>query len=393
MIHVRCMLHAVPILYPAPPPGPILPSSCPPQATEAHPALPVLLAHGRLAPSLRQGMLTLEAVAANLDSYLDCKRRACPRLYFLADEELIAVVKHHPSDGPLPHLHRVFEGARQLEVSPDGAQVVAMQGAHRERILFGATVQPLAKANKGQSERWLNDVEHEMRAALRGALGQALAAHPGAQAPEEGVRLLLASREEWALDWACQVALAAQSVVWTAHTEAAIVAQQGLARLQEGTQAALHSLAGALRGRLAAVARVTLGSLLCNDSHSHEVVQQLAQARVAELGAFAWAQELRLYRDEEGPSKGAGLGVLSHTTHAHVPLSQLRGPTPHAPRSPLGCCIVRCPLGPSTQARPPGSYTRGSRRGPTSPCWGPWTPMQQPPFKDPPPYPLQAPPP
>lgn len=234
---------------------------------------------------------------------------------FLSDSELISVLKHDTtSDGVvIPHLSRIFNGVLALESDSEG-RVVALLGGHRERVALEAPVQP-AHA-KGHNEVWLREVEREMRRAVTGMLNAALPAHPWAKREDDGVRLYTASREEWALDWASQVALTAHSAVWTAHMEEAIVS--GNLKELAATQAQNRAgLAVAVRGRLAGVARVTLSALFCADDHAELVTQRLQTGRVHALGEFEWARTLRTYTAEDNTVKASGTTVKAMMRMIH----------------------------------------------------------------------------
>jgi len=108
-------------------------------------ALLAATTQGRLA-LFKRCNAALDAVHKGLEAYLETKRVAFPRFYFISDDELLDILSR--SRDPLavqPHLSKCFDGLRLLEFEGEGRtpDVVAMISAEGERV-------PLTKSLKAR---------------------------------------------------------------------------------------------------------------------------------------------------------------------------------------------------------------------------------------------------
>eukprot|EP00971_Amphidinium_carterae_P100722 1992697-Amphidinium_carterae.1 len=123
----------------------------------------------------------LEMVQKGLDDYLETKRGAFARFYFLSNDELLEIVSQ--TKDPLrvqPFLPKVFEAMKKLTFT-DAAQATEMHSKEGELIPF-----PQGVDTSGRNvEAWMTDVELQMLAAVRAVL-------------EQGIELYLdVPRAEW----------------------------------------------------------------------------------------------------------------------------------------------------------------------------------------------------
>jgi len=104
----------------------------------------------------------LEQVQKGLSDYLETKRLAFARFFFLSNDELLQILSQ--TKNPLavqPHLRKCFEAINTLDFSPE-LEISAMNSQEREKVAFDKPMFP-----KGNVENWLNEVEERMRASLR----------------------------------------------------------------------------------------------------------------------------------------------------------------------------------------------------------------------------------
>jgi dynein heavy chain len=159
------------------------------------------------------------AVRAAQD-YLETKRQAFPRFYFLSNQELLDILaqsksaqarparlRQPPPVSPLgrkanpgrdvhmvvpgqavqPHVRKCFEGVRVLEFGEGGAEVVALLSGEGERVALAKPVKA-----RGGVEAWLGGVEAATAATLRGLCHAAMHAYTPQVLPAD--RTLAASR-------------------------------------------------------------------------------------------------------------------------------------------------------------------------------------------------------
>jgi len=142
--------------------------------------------------------------------YLETKRQAFPRFYFLSNQELLDILaqsksaqarparlRQQPPLPPLgrqgrdmrtvvrgqavqPHVRKCFEGVRVLEFGEGGAEVVALLSGEGERVALAKPVKA-----RGGVEAWLSGVEAATAATLRGLCHAAMHAYTPQVLPAE----------------------------------------------------------------------------------------------------------------------------------------------------------------------------------------------------------------
>ena len=104
----------------------------------------------------------LDSVQKGLADYLETKRLAFSRFFFLSNDELLQILSQ--TKNPLsvqPHLRKCFEAIDRLEFQDD-LQITAMSSVEKERVPFCEFMYP-----KGNVENWLCEVERIMKASMR----------------------------------------------------------------------------------------------------------------------------------------------------------------------------------------------------------------------------------
>ncbi len=119
----------------------------------------------KLKETLEQCNSKLEQVNKRLNDYLETKRLAFPRFFFLGNEQLLQIL----SDAKEPlrvqdHVGSCFDGIGQLDFTGD-KKIKGMISKEGENVGFVTTVDP-AKS-KGMVELWLSEVEDQMMVSLK----------------------------------------------------------------------------------------------------------------------------------------------------------------------------------------------------------------------------------
>nr|AML30858.1 axonemal inner arm dynein heavy chain 2 [Marsilea vestita] len=237
-----------------------------------------------LLKNLKEANKQLDIVQKGLNEYLETKRLAFPRFYFLSNDELLEILAE--TKDPLrvqPFCKKIFEGIHRLQFQ-DNMDISAMFSEEGEKVNFIKLFNP--KDAQGAVEKWLIQVEDAMRMSLKDVTLRAYEAYA------------VTERVQWVLSWPGQVVLCVSQMYWTAEVADSI--QKGtLQSYQQKCNQQLQAIVNKVRGKLTSLERKTIGALIVIDVHARDVVKSLADANIADETDFEWISQLR-YGYEDG---------------------------------------------------------------------------------------------
>lgn len=251
---------------------------------KSHPIAIDFCADGKLLDILKESNKTFELVSKGLSAYLDSKRLAFPRFFFLSDDELLQILSQTRDPTAVqPHLRKCFENINRLTFAPDKL-ITAMASADGETVQLSEPFYP-----EGNVEEWLLKVEEMMKLSVKSVLRKAI------------VDYLKTSRKDWVQKWAGQVVIAASQVYWTKEVSEAIANDRGsgLKSLHKKLISQLEGLVELVRTDLPPITRLVLGDLIVIDVHARDVVQRLIDAGVQGENDFEWMSQLRYYWQDD----------------------------------------------------------------------------------------------
>lgn len=127
----------------------------------------------RLLDSLRDCNKLLDMVQKGLSEYLETKRGAFPRFYFLSDDELLEILSQTKDPTAVqPHLRKCFENIARLLFQED-LEITHMYSAEGEEVKLSFSIYPSSNV-----EDWLREVERSMKASVRDIIERAIKAYP-----------------------------------------------------------------------------------------------------------------------------------------------------------------------------------------------------------------------
>uniref|UniRef100_A0A7N8XYV6 Dynein axonemal heavy chain 11 n=1 Tax=Mastacembelus armatus TaxID=205130 RepID=A0A7N8XYV6_9TELE len=222
-----------------------------------------------------------------LADYLETKRLAFPRFYFISSAELLDIL----SKGRLPrevtvHLSKLFSNMSDLEFAKNEQLAnpkfaVGMYSKEREYVPFQTEC-----CCYGPVEVWLTCLEESMKESVRGHLSEAVCVYEDRP------------REQWILDFPAQVALTGSQIGWSNDMELVFK------RLEEGYESALkdynkkqisqlNSLISMLLTELSSGNRQKIMTICTIDVHARDVVTSLIAQKVTSSQTFQWLSQLR----------------------------------------------------------------------------------------------------
>ena len=242
-----------------------------------------------LLETLQKCVVILDKVQNSLEDYLEKKRMAFPRFYFLSNDELLEILAQTRDPHAVqPHMGKCFDAIKSLDFGgadgrPETAdhRIYGMKSPEGEVIDYG----PNLKA-RGNVEIWLTAVEKEMRDSLRDLM-------------KEGV-LDYANklRHEWVYEHASQIVLAVSSIYWAREVLHCFHQDNVCDELKSALTIIteqLGQLTLLVRLPLTKLQRKTIGTLITLDVHSRDIVAEFIHDETFLESDFGWAMQLRFY--------------------------------------------------------------------------------------------------
>ena len=225
-----------------------------------------------------------------LQEYLDTKRLAFPRFYFVSSADLLDILSNGNNPAVVAkQLSKLFAVVCNLKfISEDSKDAVGMISSDGEYVEFGGEKGKgtVTCDCDGRVEEWLMNVLIMMQETIRWECHFSFAAY------EEK------PRSEWVFDNCAQVTLVGTQVWWAVEVNIAF------GRLEEGYENAmkeyvkkhigfLNELITLLQGTLSKANRVMLQTTCTVDVHSRDVVFSLINQKAENAGSFLWVSQLR----------------------------------------------------------------------------------------------------
>uniref|UniRef100_A0A8C0ZKQ1 Dynein axonemal heavy chain 1 n=1 Tax=Cyanistes caeruleus TaxID=156563 RepID=A0A8C0ZKQ1_CYACU len=205
----------------------------------------------------------LELVQKGLSEYLETKRSAFPRFYFLSDDELLEILSQTKDPTAVqPHLHKCFENIARLKFQED-LQITHMYSGEGEEVKLFTAIRPSENV-----EDWLLEVEKSMKASVRDNIEKSIGVYPEVRVLSQTGSSLI-----------CWFQIPALHLL--------LVTCNWLLQLAD--------LVALVRGRLSKMQRAVLSALIVIEVHAKDVAAKLVEENVTSMNDFEWISQLRYY--------------------------------------------------------------------------------------------------
>lgn len=222
-----------------------------------------------------------------LNNYLECKRLAFPRFYFVSSTDLLNIL----SNGIKPeyvcrHLNKLYDSLANLKFERGSKTALGMFAKENEYVEFS-----VACECQGKVESWLNEITSTMQRTLHYLLDRAVHCYEGQP------------REQWIFNWPAQTALCGTQIWWTAEMILAFEGleegyENSLKEYQKKQISQLNNLIMLLLGDLTPGDRQKIMTICTVDVHQRDVVAKLIAMQIDQESAFQWQSQLRHRWDE-----------------------------------------------------------------------------------------------
>uniref|UniRef100_A0A1I7UMZ6 Cytoplasmic dynein 2 heavy chain 1 n=1 Tax=Caenorhabditis tropicalis TaxID=1561998 RepID=A0A1I7UMZ6_9PELO len=225
-----------------------------------------------LKKTLEQIVDQLNRCQKALNQFLEQKRTAFPRFYFIGDDDLLEILGQSTNPQVIQtHMKKLFQGINRVVFSSTGETITSMVSAEGETV-------PLSKAVRivPQVETWLQQLSDEMRRTLKDLTAQAVS---------DG-QISLAK-------YPSQVLCLAEEVKFSASVENALSSSSDLSTLKSQLLEKLKTYTNMKVDDK--VADLKLKSLILDLIHHIDVIDQLISNKASATSCWTWQRQLRFY--------------------------------------------------------------------------------------------------
>ncbi|KAG4103981.1 dynein heavy chain and region D6 of dynein motor-domain-containing protein [Neocallimastix lanati (nom. inval.)] len=236
----------------------------------------------------------LEAIQKSLNMYLETKRQAFPRFYFISNDDLLEILGQARDPTAIqPHLKKCFDNIYRLELGLAGVdnrrhnEGIGMYSADGEYVQFSNIV-----VLEGPVEYWLLEVESMMRTTLHKLLYQCL------------ISIEKMKKDKWFKTWPGQMLITAGLINWTMECSKSLEqAEKGdkhaLKNLKKKQISLLKKLSDIVRSPLNKIERQKIVSLITIEVHSRDIIDKMYKAECSNPNDFEWVSQMRFYWDKD----------------------------------------------------------------------------------------------
>ena len=237
----------------------------------------------------------LESIQKSLEEYLETKRMAFPRFYFLSNDELLEIMSQTRDPHAVqPHMSKCFDAIKRIKFGEGrhGHDILGFMDPSDEYVPLSESVKA-----EGPVEAWLLTFEKGMRQTLYDKCKSAYQNYPPTDA--EAI-----NRKQWLWSYPAQVVIAIDQVIWTWNCTKALRSMEGLdgavndkamEQFLDFSLRQIDSMVDLVRAPLDKQQRTLLGALLTIDVHARDVVRAMVAKKVSSLSEFEWTKQLRYY--------------------------------------------------------------------------------------------------
>ena len=230
----------------------------------------------------------LEACQKSLSNYLESKRNAFSRFFFISDEELLFILGSHNPKNIQEHIIKMFDNVLKLNfgTGKHDKLITGMTSGEGECLEFKKYT-----AIEGRVEEWMSAVDLEMKKSNRIAHKEAIFQYGSID------------RLAWITQCLGMVGNTSSQVWWTWEVE------DVFAKIKSGNKLAmkkylttvgeqLEQLVVTVRKDLQPNERKKINTQIIIDVHARDIVERFVRDSIMDENEFEWESQLRFYWDK-----------------------------------------------------------------------------------------------
>ena len=234
----------------------------------------------------------LDLIQKSLEDYLQTKRKAFPRFYFLSNDELLKILSQTRNPRAVQdYLNKCFDGIKTINfVNLASNEIIEMVSPENEVVKLSKTL--FAHEN---IEGWLLDLELVMFQSVYDECKICLENYP----------FYGDSRKDWIYSgYACQAVISVDQIMW------ADLIEKQFQKIEEGDDDAIKDfsknlelqifeLAEMVRDKVGELKKSLVERLIIINVHARDVVKDLIKLNVQEKSNFEWQKNLKFYWEKD----------------------------------------------------------------------------------------------
>ena len=241
----------------------------------------------RMTEDLEKIHKELEDLEKQLISYLEKKRKAFPRFYFISNDDLIEILSQAKDfDKIQTHFNKLFEAIKRIHLDANQS-MAGMLSPEGEIILFDASTNV---SKNDPITDMMDRVEKGMQNTMKDLIKRAI--RELREKPDQ--------RGSWLVGHHCaQAILISDSLQWTVSTESCLESDDpagDLEQLLDSMIVELKDVIDKVRSKLSKEKRRMVNSLITQDVHYRDIVESMLYDEVDSKEDFRWQQQLRYYQ-------------------------------------------------------------------------------------------------
>jgi len=251
-----------------------------------------------LLPTFQACNESLDQIQKSLEAFLETKRLAFPRFFFLSNDELLEILSQTRDPHAVqPFMGKCFDAIKSIKFDDEPGcetHVLGMKDPMGEYCPFTEC----SKA-EGAVEDWLTDIEGNMRSSLYDLAKKSYLEYPSAGMDEAAIE-----RTDWFWKWPAAVTIVIDEIYWTNNLFVTLqnVANgsnpKGMEDFLDFTIRQIERMVEVVRGPLDNLQRTMMGALLTIDVHARDVQKAMVVAGTSSTIDFDWTKQLRYYWDK-----------------------------------------------------------------------------------------------
>ncbi|KAH0573495.1 Dynein heavy chain [Spironucleus salmonicida] len=261
-----------------------------------------------LESQLRRYEQILDQIQKSLDDFLQTKRMAFPRLFFISDDELLDLLAL--AKNPLQlnqHMRKLFENVVSVDMfmnqQAGGLEISALNSEEGEKMTLIQTVKP-----RGSMTVWLTTLEQKMKQTVAKSIKTAIESFKEYK-----------DRGQWILSNHAQSVIAGSCTFWCANISEALDGtcdlremgfmkneeydkkQNALSQYLQRYESDLQGLIVLIKGGLNKLQRCSVTALATIETHNRDTIQVLLNQRLTTTEDFEFQKLLRYYYNLQDP--------------------------------------------------------------------------------------------